>query len=61
MMPQQFFPSYMTPAYNDIVRQQQNMMYLSAQNQNRPQFGYNMPTASDQGNSPFPFPSLNPN
>ena len=61
MMSQQFFPSYMTPAYNDMVRQQQNMMYLSAQNQNRPQFGYNMPSTSNQGTSQFSFPSLNPN
>lgn len=50
----------MQPSYNEMLRhQQQNMAYLSAQNQNRPQFGFNLPTI-DRGSSSFPFPSFNP-
>ena len=56
---QPFYPSYMQPSYNEMFRQQQqNMAYLSAQNQNRPQFGFNVPSL-DHGNAAFPFPSFN--
>lgn len=42
IIPQQFYPSFMPPTYQDILRsqqQQQNMAFMAA-NQSRKGFGY---------------------